>query len=116
MSSSGNDYEVVKGAKSSGTARAQQKQSMSVSPIDKSTDFISIMTDLASKLNLKIAIFVFILGFIILSDVFRDKILAGFDAEIHKSGVISTRGTITQLMFLTFGYIIVDLLATYQIV
>lgn len=73
-------------------------------------DFPSMLMKLCARINIKVAIFIFILGLFIFSDVFIKNILAGFRDGISSMNCPTTYGTILQLLFLTFGYIFIDLL------
>lgn len=73
-------------------------------------DFPSMATDLCKKLNVKVAFFLGILSFIILSDVFIENVIPNKD--IYKFGNdVTSRGTMIQIIFLIIGYILIDLLA-----
>jgi hypothetical protein len=74
-------------------------------------DFPSMTVKLFTRMNIKIAIFIFILGLFIFSDVFVRTVLASFDGAVNQMEGPTTRGTIVQLIFLVVGYIIIDLLA-----
>lgn len=72
-------------------------------------DLTAIMIDLTRRINIKVAIFVFLMGIFIFSDLFIDQVLSRFDSATEGLET-TTKGTIIQLIFLTVGYIAFDLL------
>ena len=70
-------------------------------------DFPSMGMDLLKKVNIKIAIFLLLIGFFIFSDVFINKMLP---ADYHLMGCPTNQGTMLQLMLLVLAYICIDLL------
>jgi hypothetical protein len=80
----------------------------------KDDDFVSIFSDISYNVNWKIAFFLFLLGFLIFSDVFIDLFLNGFSDAVY-AGTPTTKGTTIQLLCLTLGYIIIDLLVAGEI-
>jgi hypothetical protein len=73
-------------------------------------DFPSMFTDLCKKLNIKVAFFLGLISFIILSDVFIENVIP--NNEIYRFGNdVTSKGTIIQIIFLVVGYILIDLLA-----
>lgn len=78
-------------------------------------DFISIFTDLGNSINYKIAMFLFIVGVLIFSDTFIELFLVPIPGATYMDNP-TTKGTTIQLLALTFGYIIIDLLVTGQII
>lgn len=81
----------------------------------KSDDLPSIFSDLFSSINYKMAIFLFILGIMIFSDVFIDLFLTSIPGAVY-GDVTTNKGTIIQLLCLVFSYIIVDLMITGEII
>lgn len=77
---------------------------------DKGDDFPSMFNDLFRKLPLKVAFFLFILGVFIFSDVFIENVLMPFGEDNVDINCPTTKGTVTQLLFLCTGYMILDLL------
>jgi hypothetical protein len=77
-----------------------------VSQKNKHTDFPSMFMDLLKKINFKVAFFILLLGSIIFSDVFMESMPKKYQDGIS----LNSTGTFVQLLCLTFGYIIVDLL------
>lgn len=73
-------------------------------------DFPSMLMKLCCRLNIKIGIFIFILGLFIFSDVFVRNVLSQFSDAVGSLNYPTTYGTIVQLLFLVFGYLLIDLL------
>lgn len=80
------------------------------------TDFLSITMKLISSVHYKIAIFIFIIGMVVFSDLFVHKILSKIDGATSVEENATTKGTIIQLMVLTMMYIVVDMLDQYNII
>jgi hypothetical protein len=78
-------------------------------------DLPSMFSDLFGSINYKTAIFLFILGILIFSDVFIELVLAPLDGAVYGDAP-TNKGTIIQLLALTFGYIMIDLLAQGEII
>jgi len=74
---------------------------------DELSDFPSMGVDLIKKINFKVALFIFLIGIIVLSDVFIEKLPADYQ---DGTGNPNTKGAIAQLSVITVFYIIVDLL------
>lgn len=77
-------------------------------------DFISMFSDLFHSINYKVAILLFILGILIFSDTFIELFLTPIDGAVQGDEA-TTKGTLIQLIFLTLGYIVADLLVTGEI-
>lgn len=75
----------------------------------------SVFVDLISKINYKIAIFLFILFVLISSDVFVSRVL-GHIPNATKGASSSNYGTFIQSMFLAVGYIIMDILVRNEVI
>jgi hypothetical protein len=73
-------------------------------------DFPSMFVKLFSRINIKVAIFIFILGLFLFSDIFIKNILSSFKGAVSDLGYPTTNGTVIQLIFLIIAYLIVDLL------
>jgi hypothetical protein len=78
------------------------------------SDFISMFSDLFNGVNYKVAILLFILGIIIFSDSFIECFLIGFAHSVD-GDVPTTKGTMIQLILLTLGYVVVDLMVASNI-
>ena len=72
-------------------------------------DFLSMITDLVRKVNWKIAIFLFLIGIFVMSDVFIGGVLKRCN-NCEQDDVPTSKGTMVQLMFLSMAYILLDLL------
>ena len=72
-------------------------------------DFPSMTASMFSKINIKVAILLFMFGILIFSDVFIENALSYFDGA-SQAGEATTKGTMIQLLALTIGYIIIDLM------
>ena len=76
----------------------------------RSSDDLSSMTvDLLKNVNIKTAVFLFLFGVLIFSDVFISNILNKYKGATE-SGVATTKGTFLQLLVLVVGYTLIDLL------
>lgn len=73
-------------------------------------DFPSMFVKLCSRIHIKIAIFIFILGLFLFSDIFVRGVLSSFNGAVNQLGFPTTHGTILQLLFLVIGYLLIDLL------
>lgn len=79
------------------------------------SDFINMFYDLFNTINFKVAIFLFILGVLIFSDTFIEVFLNPIDGAVD-ADTPTTKGTTIQLIALTLGYIMIDLMATGEII
>jgi len=104
------DYETL-----NETKKDEQKKSDTQEMSYNRDDFSSMCIDLLKKVNFKVAIFIFIIGIFIFSDVFIDNILLSFGDDTVYGSNPTTKGTIIQLSFLTISYIIFDLLIQGEI-
>ena len=73
---------------------------------DKS-DLMKVSGNLISNLPIKMAIIIFFIGMIVFSDLFIDGVLSKFDNSVLGECTTS-KGSIIQLLFLVFGFIIMD--------
>jgi hypothetical protein len=81
--------------------------------IEKETtdDFPSMFVDIFKKVNFKIAFFLFVIGIFIFSDIFIENIIKPWSIDsVDGSDVPTSKGVFIQLIFLTLGYIGLDLL------
>jgi hypothetical protein len=76
-------------------------------------DFPSMCMDLLKMVNVKISIFLLIIGFFIFSDVFINKLLP---TNYHEMGCPTNQGTILQLILFVLSYICIDLLVQGEII
>lgn len=70
-------------------------------------DFPSMGMDLLKRVNVKISLFLLLIGFFIFSDVFINKLLP---TNYHEMGCPTNQGTMLQLTLLVLSYICIDLL------
>lgn len=78
-------------------------------------DFPSMISDLISNINWKVAFFLLVLGVLIFSDVFVELFLTSFDDAVYAQDP-TTKGTFIQIILFVFGYIIIDLLVKGEII
>ena len=74
----------------------------------------SIFINVIEKLNIKIFLFIILIGIFVFSDVFIDNILDNIDGASY-NGMATTKGTIIQLLFLALFYLIFDLLVQLKV-
>lgn len=76
---------------------------------NENDDFSHMLVDLFKKINVKIAIFIFLIGIFVFSDLFIEIFLNKFNGAVdgHET---TTKGTMIQLMMISVSYIILDLL------
>lgn len=79
----------------------------------KKTDFVSITGSLLSSINFKMGFFLFFLGMLVFSDLFINTVLNNFTDTIHGE-CTTTKGSIIQLLTLTVGFLILDLMVKFQ--
>jgi hypothetical protein len=72
-------------------------------------DLICVGKQLLDLVNVKMCLFLFMLGIILFSDVFINTILINFSDSVDGE-CTTTKGTIIQLMLLIVGYVIIDIL------
>lgn len=72
-----------------------------------SGDFPSIGIELLKKTNFKIAIFLFLIGLFIFSDVFIDNFLPKNNVDGYCA---DSKGTMIQLLVFVLLYLVIDLL------
>ena len=73
-------------------------------------DFPAMTLSLFGKVNIKVAVFLFILSVLIFSDIFVRNVLIGFGTAVDQVNCPTTSGTLIQITMLVIGYIILDLL------
>lgn len=78
-------------------------------------DLGNMTTDFFGKINFKIAIFLFIFGIFIFSDMFIEHVLSKIK-DASSGGEGTTKGTLIQLLILVLFYLIVDLLVQAEII
>lgn len=82
----------------------------------KKSDLIEGGVNVFARLNLKIAIIIFIIGCIIFSDIFQEGILKKINSDFVEGNYVTSGGTAIQLTVLSISYLIVDLLSQYKII
>jgi hypothetical protein len=92
-----------------------KKKSCNGKNSNSNSDFISMFSDLFNSINYKVAIFLFILGILIFSDVFIETFLTPISGAVD-GDVPTTKGTTVQLLILTLGYIIIDLMISGNLI
>lgn len=86
-----------------------QVKSTRFKTIPKGNDFPSMAYDLCKGINIKVAFFLSLLSFIVLSDVFIENCIP--NNEKYKFGNdVTSSGTAIQIICIIIGYIIIDLL------
>jgi hypothetical protein len=70
-------------------------------------DFPSMGADLLKMVNIKISLFLLLIGFFIFSDVFINNVLP---KDYHAMGCPTNQGTMVQLTLFVLSYICIDLL------
>ena len=77
--------------------------------LDSGDDMAGMTVSMFGRINFKQAIFIFLMGILIFSNIFIENVLSKFDGA-ESSGEATTKGTVLQLIVLVLGYLIVDLL------
>lgn len=75
----------------------------------------SMVTDFFGKINFKIAIFLFIFGIFIFSDLFIEHVLSKIK-DASSADTSTSKGTMIQLLVLVLLYLVVDLLVQCQVI
>ena len=78
-------------------------------------DFGNMATVFFGKINFKIAIFIFIFGVFIFSDMFIEHVLSKIK-DSSSGGESTTKGTLIQLLILVLFYLICELLVQAEII
>lgn len=73
------------------------------------SDFPSMCVELCKKINFKTAIFLFIIGTIIFSDVFIENCLTD-SSYTDGAGTPTSKGTFIQMLVLIISFLCIDLL------
>jgi hypothetical protein len=77
------------------------------------SDLVSISGNVLSNINYKLFLFVLVLGIIIFSDTFMYTILSKVDDTVDGE-CTTTKGTMVQILTLTTGMLLLDLLIKYE--
>lgn len=75
---------------------------------DNGDDFVSMGGSFLSKLNWKVAIFIFFIGMLIFSDIFL-SVISSIPGAVQGEEA-TTRGTLIQLLTLSISYLLIDVL------
>ncbi len=73
-------------------------------------DLPSMFMQLLSHINIKVALFLYLIGILLFNDVFVKNVLSQFPDAIGMMGIPTTKGTLIQLLFLVLLYLVIDLL------
>ena len=79
------------------------------------SDFITMLILALKKINFTVAIFIFIMGMVIFSTIFNEKVLGNISNAIV-GDTPTTKGTMIQMVFLCLGYIVIDVLHQMNII
>jgi len=99
---------------STNTKKKYSKRSQGGESKISSDDLPSITSDIFNAINYKVMFFIFLLGILIFSDVFIELFLAPINGAVY-ADVPTNKGTIIQLLVLTVGYALADLLVKGKI-
>jgi hypothetical protein len=103
------DYETLDGPSSSSSGSAS---STSEKKLD---DFSTMFMELVSNLKIKVALILFIFSLFIFSDIFIDNVLVMIKGA-NQDGFVTSFGTIIQILFITIGFLLIDLLVSGKII
>ncbi len=78
-------------------------------------DLGGMCSDLFSRVNVKIAVFLMIFGIFIFSDLFIETVLTNVK-DATDADTTTTKGTMIQLIALVIFYLVVDLLVQTKVV
>lgn len=96
--------------------RSSKKNKKCNSDYSDKSDLISMFTDLIDKIHFKIAIFLFIVSIFIFSDSFVELFLTDIEDATDETDYPTSKGTFIQLILVTLSYIVIDLLASGEII
>jgi hypothetical protein len=114
-SDSSEDFETFDSSKTSNRSTKKFNVIKNKGKKNDKSDFITIFSDLFNNINYKVAILLFILGIFIFSDSFIETFLTGFKDSVEGDSP-TTKGTMLQLIFLTLGYVMLDLMVSGKII
>lgn len=72
-------------------------------------DLVSVSGGLLKQINWKTALYLFVIGIIIFSDIFTDHVLNKIPDSTN-DGIPNTKGSMFQLLLLILAFLILDLL------
>ena len=90
------------------------EKSSKIQKKEAKSDFPSMCIDLCKKINFKTAIFLFIVGTIIFSDVFIENCLTKSEYT-DGAGMPTSQGTFIQMLTLILTFLMIDLLVQGKI-
>lgn len=85
------------------------------SPKKDRDDLGNMFTDFFGKINFKIAIFLFIFGIFIFSDIFIEHVL-GKIGNATSADATTSKGTMIQLLIMVLFYLVVDLFVQGEVI
>lgn len=80
---------------------------------NKKSDFVAVSGNIISSINYKLGFFMFLLGMIIFSDLFIEKILASFGNSVDGE-TPTTKGTMIQLLIFVLLMMMLDVLIKWE--
>ena len=80
----------------------------------KKTDLMKMTGNLLTNINYKVAFLLFVVSMVLFSDVFIDTVLNKFSDSVEGE-CTTTKGTMLQLLFMIFAYIVLDLIVHYEL-
>jgi hypothetical protein len=86
-----------------------------MSETEKKSDFLEVLGNVTCNINFKMAIFLFIIGMCIFSDLFINGVLSKFDGTVSGE-CTTTKGTVIQLTIFILIYLVLDLLMQGKII
>jgi hypothetical protein len=75
----------------------------------KKSDFVAVSGNIISSINYKLGLFMFMLGMLVFSDLFIEKILGGLGGAVDGE-CTTTKGTIIQLVMFVILMLALDVL------
>ena len=95
------------------TEKLEIKKS-NIKTVNTCNDFPSMFIDFLKKINIKIAFFLSILSFFVLSDFFIENLPLNSGFSIADE--TNSKGAFVQLITIVIGYIIIDLLTQCEVI
>jgi hypothetical protein len=74
-----------------------------------------MFSDLCHIINFKVAIFLFIFGMLLFSDVFINNVLSKFQ-DATSGDAATTKGTVVQLSIFVLFYLVIDILGQSEVI
>lgn len=79
----------------------------------KKSDFVSVSGNIILSINYKLGFFMFLIGMVLFSDLFIEKILVGFGNSVDCE-TPNTKGTIIQLLMFVLLMLMFDVLIKWE--